>query len=94
MASNGNQPKQPDQSNKPQQGDRGQKDGGANRDNRDNKGGSGTERRDSRTANNPDVTIPNPKNPSYGDNEPGDPRRLEIDANNPPSSGKQNPRRS
>jgi hypothetical protein len=44
--------------------------------------------------NSPDVTIPNPKNPGYGDNEPGDPRRMEVDADATKDTDKKNPRRT
>jgi hypothetical protein len=106
-----NKPQQSDSSRTPNQDKgRPQNEGGTNRGNTDDqrgqKGSTGSDRskpadqqgdrsRKDSTGNKPDVTIPNPKNPGYGDNEPGDPRHLEIDAEKPSqSSGKKDTRRS
>ena len=100
-----NKPQQPDPSRTPGQ-DKGRtpNEGGANRGNTDEqrKGGTSPDRSNpsqqegdrSRKSNSPDVTIPNPKNPGYGDNEPGDPRRMEVDADASDDTGKKNPRRT
>ena len=105
-----NKPQQSDPSRTPgQEKGRTPNEGGANRGNTDRgnideqrKGGTAPDRSNpaqqegdrSRKGNNPDVTIPNPKNPGYGDNEPGDPRRMEVDADATKDTDKKNPRRT
>jgi hypothetical protein len=85
-----NQPNQPDQSNLQQQSNSFRAQGQTPSNPQADPGG-----KEPRPVNNPDLPAhPAPKNPNYGDNEPGDPRRLEVDANNPPSSGKPEPKQT